>query len=99
MEEAWFAVSSAGSIVTVISASIAIIQFSRNYKSKSPAQSAIFLLAGILLLCLGLYLNIIVLEFGGEYVTVPRMLLCINSIFALYALYTGAKRVFRGKLI
>lgn len=97
---AWFIISITGTIVTIITASILIIQFSRNYKDKAPLQYMIFLLAGIFMLCLGIYLNYIIIRFVknkeqqyGELIIVPQLLLKINIVFFIYAFYTGAKRI------
>ena len=38
----WFIVSITGTIVTIITASILIIQFSKNYKDKAPIQHILF---------------------------------------------------------
>tara|TARA_A100001011_G_scaffold80696_1_gene83807 strand:+ start:3420 stop:3785 length:366 start_codon:yes stop_codon:yes gene_type:complete len=96
----WFIISITGTIVTIITASILIIQFSQKYKDKAPFQYIIFLFAGILMLCLGIYLNYIIIKFVknkkqqyGESIIVPQLLLKINIVFLIYAFYTGAKRI------
>lgn len=95
----WFIISITGTIVTIITASILIIQFSKNYKDKAPIQHILFLISGVLMLSLGIYLNNIIIEYTnknqesyGKFILVPRLLLKINIAFAIYAIYTIVKR-------
>lgn len=95
----WFIISITGTIVTIITASILIIQFSKNYKDKAPIQHILFLISGILMLSLGIYLNSIVIEYTnkneemyGRFILIPRILLKINITFAIYTIYTIIKR-------
>ena len=96
---AWFIIATTGTIVTIITASILIIQFSKNYKDKAPIQHILFLISGILMLSLGIYLNSIVIEYTnkneemyGRFILIPRILLKINITFAIYTIYTIIKR-------
>lgn len=96
MEEEWFILSTTGSVITVITAGIMIIQFSREYKLKSPIQSVVFLSSGVLMLCLGFYMNNIIMHYTNEnnkFKVVPQTLLYVNIVFALYAFYVGVKRL------
>ena len=95
----WFIISITGTIVTIITASILIIQFSRNYKDKAPIQHILFLMSGVLMLSLGIYLNHIIIEYTnnnqkiyGKLILIPRLLLKINISFAIYTIYTIIKR-------
>ena len=95
----WFIISITGTIVTIITASILIIQFSKNYKDKAPIQHVLFLISGISMLSLGLYLNSTVIEYTnnneemyGRFILIPRILLKINITFAIYTIYTIIKR-------
>lgn len=97
----WFIISVTGTIVTIITASILIIQFSKNYKDRAPIQHILFLISGILMLLLGIYSNRVVIEYSqnnqelyGELILIPRLLLKINIAFAIYTLYTLLKRAF-----
>jgi sulfite exporter TauE/SafE len=95
----WFIVSITGTIVTIITASILIIQFSKNYKDKARIQHILFLISGVLMLSLGIYLNNIIIEYTnnnqkiyGKLILIPRLLLKINIAFAIYTIYTIIKR-------
>lgn len=95
----WFIVSITGTIVTIITASILIIQFSKNYKDKAPIQHILFLISGVLMLMLGIYLNNIIIgytnknqELYGKFILAPQLLLKINIAFAIYTIYTIVKR-------
>jgi hypothetical protein len=96
----WFIISITGTIVTIITASIIIIQFSRNYKNKSPIQYIIFLFSGILMLFLGIYINNrVVIHLSnhkdeyGSFIIIPQMLQKINIVFAIYVIYTIVKQI------
>lgn len=94
----WFIFSVTGTIVTIITAGILIIQFSRNYKDKQPMQYILFMFAGITTLWLGIYMNYIIIDFineqhYGQLAIIPRLLLKINIVFFIYSVYTGAKRL------
>jgi len=96
----WFIVSITGTIVTIITASILIIQFSKNYKDKAPIQHILFLISGVLMLFLGLYLNNVIIEYTknnkkiyGKFILIPRYLLKINILFVMYTIYTIIKRI------
>ena len=95
----WFIVSTAGTIVTIITASILIIKFSKPYKDKAPIQHILFLISGVLMLFLGTYTNIIVIDYTkndeelyGKFILIPEVLLKINVAFAIYTIYTIIKR-------
>jgi len=97
---AWFIISVSGTIITIITATILINQFSRNYKLKSPVQHILFLFSGILMLCLGIYVNIVTIDYTnahteeyGKFILIPRLLLKINFVFLIYAGYTVIKRI------
>lgn len=89
----WFIVSTMGSILSVTTASILIIQFSRNYKAKSPWQSFIFMLVGSLMLLMGAFMNRKFIDYiddkerYDEFSMLPKMLQNINYVFLLYILY------------
>jgi len=95
----WFITSVTSTIVTLITAGILIIQFSKHYKEKAPVQHVLFLFSGVLMLFLGAYLNIIVIRYTnnhkkeyGDFITIPRVLFKINIVFGIYAFYTMMKR-------
>ena len=87
--------------LTLILASIAIIQFSQTYKKKNTLQSLIFVLPGTLLLVLALLFNSYTIRFMKIHPTrnyrsliiFPIGLQIINIIFLIYALYIVFKRV------
>lgn len=89
----WFVISTMGSILSVTTASILIIQFSRNYKAKSPWQSFVFLLTGVLVLLMGVFMNHKLIDFIENkekydgFAILPQMLQYINLVFLLYVSY------------
>ena len=98
-ERIWFIVSLTGTIVTIITSTILIIQFSRNYKDKSPFQHIIFLFSGIIMLFLGIYLNYIIIIYTNDnkdkysnFIVIPKLLMSINIVFFIYVIYTLIKR-------
>ena len=106
-ERIWFIVSLTGTIVTIITSTILIIQFSRNYKDKSSFQHIIFLFSGIIMLFLGIYLNYIIIIYTNDnkdkysnFIVIPKLLMGINIVFFIYVIYTLIKRFsFEQKLI
>lgn len=96
----WFVVSTSGSALSIMTAAILIIQFGQNYKKKSPTQYFLFLLSGILMLILGIYMNHIIIDFSWnnsahyrQFVMMPIILQKINVAFLLYAMYISLKYV------
>ena len=96
----WFVVSTSGSVLSIMTAAILIIQFGQNYKKKSPTQYFLFLLSGILMLILGIYMNHIIIDFSwnnnthyGKFVLMPIILQKINIVFLLYVIYISLKYI------
>lgn len=96
-----FVVSTSTGLITVLTASILIINFSRNYKTKRPVQSTVFLFGGFLLLIVGMGLNNEFMSFlsnkhnvYGKLVYAPKMVQFIYICFLIYILYVAYLKTF-----
>ena len=96
-----FVSQSIATVLTFLTASIIIIEFSKNYKEKSYYQSVMFLLVSIIMLSISLIYSTTVLRFMSlnkdiynELITLPRILQGVNYLFVVYILYVLIKRFY-----
>uniref|UniRef100_A0AB39JEA6 Uncharacterized protein n=1 Tax=Florenciella sp. virus SA2 TaxID=3240092 RepID=A0AB39JEA6_9VIRU len=94
----WFIGSITTSIVSILTASILLINLARQYKKKIPYQYAILLFGGFILLFVSSYINVNVIEHlklynddSHYFVLMLKSILVITSCFIFYTLYMIVK--------
>ncbi len=90
----WFIGSITTSIVSILTASILLINLGREYKKKRPYQFTILLLGGIILLFVSSYININVINYlklysnkYQHYVLMLKSILFITICFIIHVLH------------